>query len=284
MTSRIERIHLADDGSEHATWMLHYALRMARQLPEPQVQILHVREAGEADPEPRRERLQTLAARHQVELRYRELAPRERISASLADALRPGLEDIVLVGFRAHRRGRGLAFGTVGQALLARHDHSVLAMRIVEPGLMGLPKVLAAGLSDSPELCARLAPALGLFTPDLHELWLLRVLEVQRRFLGHLSFERLSTLEGEALAQLTRDVEQLRARLPVEPPRVERHVAVSDHWPSQLVMSAHRVRAHLLLLGASDHLLPARFSLSNPLEAVLHNAACDVAVFRKGVG
>ena len=49
---------------------------------------------------------------------------------------------------------------------------------------------------------------------------------------------------------------------------------------SDYTMDAHRAHAHLLLLGASDHLLPRRFSLSNPLEAVLRNAACDVAVFR----
>ena len=89
----------------------------------------------------------------------------------------------------------------------------------------------------------------------------------------HLEFEMelLETLE-RCEATLRRTVEL--------PPRVERCTDVAEAWPTQLVMDAHRAHAHLLLLGASDHLLPRRFSLSNPLEAVLRNAACDVAVFR----
>jgi nucleotide-binding universal stress UspA family protein len=57
-------------------------------------------------------------------------------------------------------------------------------------------------------------------------------------------------------------------------------VSVSHDWPAQLVMEANRVRAQLLLLGASDHLLADGFRFANPLEAVLRNAACDVGVFR----
>ncbi|MCA9698440.1 MAG: hypothetical protein KC431_13000, partial [Myxococcales bacterium] len=64
--SSIARIHLADDGSEHATWILHYALRMARHLSQPRVQVLHVREDGDGDGEVRKGRLREIAARHGV--------------------------------------------------------------------------------------------------------------------------------------------------------------------------------------------------------------------------
>jgi nucleotide-binding universal stress UspA family protein len=279
----IQRIHIADDGSEHASWILHYALRMATQLDPPHVQVLHVREPGDGDIAARHARQLEVAARHGVSLEHRELAPAPDISRALVQAVRPGAEDVVLVGFRAHPHGRGLAFGTVGHALLARHDHNVLAMRVVEPGNMGLPKVAAVGISDSPGLGDRLAPALRLFAPALRELFLLRVIEVQQRLLGVLSYPRLEATQREGMAALARSVEPLREQLADVCPRTELRVSVAGHWPSQLVIDAHRARAHLLVLGASDHLLPTRFALSNPLEAVLENAACDVAVFRAGV-
>jgi nucleotide-binding universal stress UspA family protein len=172
-----------------------------------------------------------------------------------------------------------LALGTVGQALLARHDHSVLAMRVVEPGNMGLPRVLALGLSESPGLVDRLAPAVRLFAPDLTDLWLLRVVEVRRRSLGALSHDKLRAFEHSGNRALADAADTLRETIE-EPRRLDFRASVSDHWPSQLVMDAHRAHAHLLLLGASDHLLPRRFTVSNPLESVLRNAACDVAVFR----
>ncbi|HJK93687.1 MAG TPA: universal stress protein [Polyangiaceae bacterium LLY-WYZ-15_(1-7)] len=279
MAERIQRIHVADDGSEHATWILHYALRMARHLDPPRVQVLHVPNGGASLPAVHRARQESFAERLGVELVFRDLPATPDVAAALSDHVRPGAEDVVLVGFRAHRHGRGLALGTVGHALLERHDHAVLAMRVVEPGNLGLPRVAALGLSESPGLVERLAPAAQLLAPDLEELWLLHVTEVQRRFLGALSYPRLRELERHGLETLERCEATLRRTVEL-PPRVERCTDVAEAWPTQLVMDAHRAHAHLLLLGASDHLLPRRFSLSNPLEAVLRNAACDVAVFR----
>ncbi|MCA9698441.1 MAG: universal stress protein, partial [Myxococcales bacterium] len=161
----------------------------------------------------------------------------------------------------------------------------VLAMRVVEPGNMGLPRVLAVGLSDSPGLLARLSPPLELLAPDLSELWLLRVIEEQQRFSGVLSHPRLEQLRTEALADLERTGRSLATSLAAGqggPARLERQVDFGEQWADRLASGAHRVRAHLLLLGASDHLLPSRFTLSNPLEIVLRDAACDVAVFRAG--
>lgn len=280
MLDRIQRVHLADDGSEHASWMLRYALRIACHLEPRTVQVLHVREAGDGRPEQRQDRHRLLADRCGVTLSHHELPPAPDVAAALADHVEPGPHDVVLVGLRAHTHGRGLALGTVGHALLARHDHAVLAMRIVEPGNMGLPRVLAAGISESPGLVGRLSPALQLFVPDLSELWLLHVAEVRQRFLGVLSYPKLHALEQAGDMALGAATQALERELGALPPRVEWHTSVSDRWPRQLVMDAHRARAHLLLLGASDHFLPRRFTLSNPLESVLHNAACDVAVFR----
>lgn len=276
----IARIHLADDGSEHAAWMLHYALRMARHLDPAKVQILHVREPQEGDMRARQRHHAVVAERYGVELVAHEIDAEGDVAATLASHVQAGRQDVVMVGFRAHRHGRGLAFGTVGHALLARHDHSVLAMRIVQPGNMGLPGAVAMGLSGSPGAARRLRPVLRLLAPDLEDLFLLRVMEVQRRFLGLMTFPQTQKLEGEGLAALGEAAVLLREGLGDAMPRADLRVSITDRWPSQLVMDAHRVHAHLLLLGASDHLLPRRFAPANPLETVLRNAACDVAVFR----
>jgi nucleotide-binding universal stress UspA family protein len=276
----IQRIHLADDGSQQAAWMLHYALRMASRAQPARLQVLHVRERGDEHLQARMRQHALLAERYGVEVIPREIDRKRDVPGTLAEHVETGPRDVVIVGFRAHTRGRGLAFGSVGQALLSRHDHSVLAMRIVQPGNLGLPKVLAMGLSESPRLHERLLPALQLFAPDLDELWLLRVMEVQLRFLGLLTFEQAQALQQKGQSTLGAAALALRDSLDGDAPYVDSRVSVADRWPTQLVIDAHRVHAHLLLLGASDHLLPRRFALSNPLETVLRNAACDVAVFR----
>ena len=70
-----------------------------------------------------------------------------------------------------------------------------------------------------------------------------------------LGIERLLDLlyETVSLVEILEKAAQRRLRRAAGL-RLEQRSSVSDRWPSQLVMDAHRAHAHLLLLGASDHL------------------------------
>lgn len=280
MSGVVRHIYLADDGSLHATWMLHYALRMARHLERVAVEVLHVHELDASTLASRRAHHAALASRHQVELDFTLLDPDPNVARALSAHVPASPAHLVVAGFRAHTHGHGLAWGTVGHALLGLHDRAVLAMRIVSPGNLGLPGTAAMGVSESEGLESRLLPVLELLAPDLDELVLLRVIEVLRRRARVLGPDDVDALLAEGRTWLMDFSARVEARLSAEAPRVDTRVSVSHDWPAQLVMEANRVHAQLLLLGASDHMLDDKFHFTNPLETILRNAACDVAVFR----
>jgi nucleotide-binding universal stress UspA family protein len=57
------------------------------------------------------------------------------------------------------------------------------------------------------------------------------------------------------------------------------HVSVSADWPGEITRHAVRARAELVLLGATERTLTSRFVFGSPLERVLKDAVCDVAIF-----
>ena len=42
-------LHFAYDGSIHGDWVARYAMRMATRLPEPRLQVLHIRDGQRSD-------------------------------------------------------------------------------------------------------------------------------------------------------------------------------------------------------------------------------------------
>jgi nucleotide-binding universal stress UspA family protein len=57
------------------------------------------------------------------------------------------------------------------------------------------------------------------------------------------------------------------------------HVSISRDWPAEITRQAGRARAELVMLGATEHTLTRRL-FGNPLESVLRDAVCDIAIFR----
>ena len=62
--------------------------------------------------------------------------------------------------------------------------------------------------------------------------------------------------------------------------RVEGRAVVSDDVPKEIVIQANQLGARLILMHAARRSLPHRFLYGNPIEQVLRNAPCDVAVYR----
>jgi nucleotide-binding universal stress UspA family protein len=61
---------------------------------------------------------------------------------------------------------------------------------------------------------------------------------------------------------------------------IDGHVVVSDDVPKEIVIYANKVRARMIYLGASERSPPQRFFYGNPVEQVLRDANCDVAIYR----
>jgi nucleotide-binding universal stress UspA family protein len=61
---------------------------------------------------------------------------------------------------------------------------------------------------------------------------------------------------------------------------IDAHVTVSDDVPKEIVIAANKTKSRLICLGASERNLSERFWFGNPIEQVLRNATCDVAIYR----
>lgn len=61
---------------------------------------------------------------------------------------------------------------------------------------------------------------------------------------------------------------------------MDAHVVVSDDVSKEIVIAANKTRSKLIYMGASKRSLMERFYYGNPMEQVLRDATCDVAIYR----
>jgi nucleotide-binding universal stress UspA family protein len=127
---------------------------------------------------------------------------------------------------------------------------------------------------------AEAVPFLRLFAPDIDRLHLLAIPEVGRWRFRHLSVE-------SARRMMLRGYDYLRKaeRLVSEDPAfahvaVDAQAVVSDDPVKEIMIAANRTKSRLILAGASERNLSERFFYGNPLEQLLREAPCDVAVYR----
>jgi nucleotide-binding universal stress UspA family protein len=126
-------------------------------------------------------------------------------------------------------------------------------------------------------------PFLELLRADvsgIHILFVQRVSRWRFRSLAHAAAEQLRLAGQEYCRRIEHEIsEQLGLGASI----VDAHVVVSDDVPKEIVIAANKTKSRLIYLGASDRNLTDRFLYGNPLEQVLRDATCDVAICR-GVG
>jgi nucleotide-binding universal stress UspA family protein len=268
-------IHLAYDGSLNGEWVSRYALRLAARRPPHRLGLVHVRDGSLADDAlaARIHRIEGEAAALGVTLEPRIVAPTRGVFRALDVALPRGAEDLVVCGTRVRSR-RGFLRGTVSQKLLARSGRSLVAIRVVQPGLLGDPRRFLVPLSAHRAGLAGAWPILRAFLPDAERVFLLRVLS------GPGPWSRQPKAAREEAWSLLREVMgELRARLPEADFHLDGRVVVAADWAHEICVQASQQRARMVLMGASDRTLFER-ALSNPLERVLREAPCDVGICR----
>jgi nucleotide-binding universal stress UspA family protein len=199
---------------------------------------------------------------------------------SLLRHMPEGPDVYLLCGARVRSGRKGFLSGTVSEQLLKDQRFGVIALRVLQPGLLGIPHNVLVPVSGSLEGLGAGAEILRLLAPEIHHLQLLRVMTVK-----HLLFRRLGT---QQVARLVRKGEQilekaegaLCTQLGLDEDVVDTQVAVSGDWAQETVIAANQHKSHLICLEAARHLLTHRFGYGNPLEVVLRDAPCDVAIYR----
>jgi len=270
----------AYDGSLNGDWVAHYAVRFAANTSDRKLRLVHVTDAS---PGPSLgERIARIADECKVlgVVLETELAPRSgvKVVERLLDIV--PRRATLIAGLRARPRNRAFLAGTVSARLLAAGRFSVIAMRVVHPGVLGQPGSVLLPIACRPHQAAFALPLLRLIGADLHRLHLLFVRELsglRSRFMSHEGAEQLLA-RGRALVAPIED--ELRAGLAPHRFELDSSVVVSDDVPKEILLCAGKHRSRLIGLGASWRTLPERIVFGSPIEQLLRDAPSDVAVYR----
>lgn len=269
----------AYDGSLNGDWVAHYAARFAANTRARALRLVHVQETSPAPAlQERVARIADECKRLDVALEVEVHQPgRASIAERLIELVPAGA--MVIAGARARPRGRAYLDRTVPARLIAAGHFSVVAIRVVQPGVLGQPGRVLLPLLDH-ALDARTAlPLLRLVGADLRRLNLLLIREVSVLRLRLSAHEALERLVERGYALVGRVESDLRAGLAPHPFELDSGVVVSDDAAWEITVHAAKLHSRLICLDAAARARPGRVSLGI-VERVLRTAPADVAVYR----
>ena len=266
----------AYDGSLNGDWVAHYAVRFAANRSERKLRLVHVYEGS---PEPNlHERIARITRECGLVGVTLEVELSTRGSTGVAERLLalvpPGAT--LVAGTRARARDTAFLSGTVSARLIEARRWPVIAIRVVHPGVLGLPGSVLLPVETKGREVKRALALLRLLGPDLERLDLLLVREVSRLRLRFLSDEGARRLVTEGRAFLAPLEEELRQGLAPEPVELDSSVVVSDDAPREILLRASRRRSRLICLGAPERPLAPH---GEPVERILRDTPSDVAVY-----
>ena len=271
----------AYDGSLNGDWVAHYAVRFAANTSSRKLRLIHI--IADASPESSLEqRIARIAAESKLlgVVLETEIAPGR--GANVVQRLLEIVPEraTLIAGTRARPRNRAFLAGTVSARLLEEGRFSVIAIRVVHPGVLGQPGSVLLPIASRNHQAALALPLLRLLGEDLQRLHLLLVREVSGprfHFMTQPVTEKLLA-EGRALVAPIED--ELRAGLAPHRFVLDSSVVVSDDAPKEILLCAFKHRSRLIGLGASRRKLPEHMVFRNPIERLLRDAPSDVAVYR----
>jgi nucleotide-binding universal stress UspA family protein len=274
-------LHFAYDGTINGDWASHYALRLATRHPARALRVIHVDE-GSLPKEELTERLRGFESRSRalgLAFEAAVLPHGGGVYEQLAAHVPAGPDSLLVCATRARPRGRGLLTGTVAERLLRAGQWNVLALRVVQPGVLGHPLRLLIPVAGAPRGIVPGLPFLRLLAPESSAMHLLIVKEIANwrlRRLSHDAVQRQLDLARETVHQIET---QLREGLTLARPHLDAEAVVSADVPREIALCANRQKSELIYVGASRRNWSERLLRGNPLESVLREAPCDVAIY-----
>ena len=272
----------AYDGSVNGDWVSHYAVQLAAAHQEHRLNLVYVRDGRANDTELKGKlgRLAHECGRQEVEL-LPHLLPRARsVSDAIHEFIPAGSDSYLICGTRARERHGGYLSGTTAERLLRSGHCNVLALRVVQPGLLGSPQRLLLPVSERIGDFHLALPFLRLFGPQVSHLHILSVAQVSSGRLRRMSHEKTEYSRAPGEVRCERVEEMIRERLGLGGKIMDAQVVVSDDVPKEILIAANKTKSRLIYMGASQRNLTERFVYGNPIERVLRDATCDAAIYR----
>ena len=275
-------IYLAYDGSINSDWVARYAIRLATRATEKKLLLLHVL-GGEIPAARLKSKIEAIGQEcraRQVDFLSESRQLKRDVFHSLSEMLPAEEQHICVCGTRVRSRRKGFLSGTVSAKLLQAHKLPVIAIRVVQPGILGNARHLLMPLSGHPRKLQSALPFFRWLSPDLQGVFLLRVMDVSTSRFHRLSAKQAQALKVTGRSYLQEVVADFKREFVPFPFYLDIRVVVSDDWAKEIIIHANKLKARLILVGASEKTLPARFIYGNPLEEILRQAPCDVGIYR----
>jgi nucleotide-binding universal stress UspA family protein len=275
-------ILLAHDGSIYSDWVARYALLFAELEADRKLLVLHVPEnkISQEVVNTKFLLLEEESLARGIDFSWEILPLVTSVHRSLRQALPQNRNALLICGTRIKPNKRAFLRGSVAEKLLRQHQCPMLAIRVVQPGLLGNPRELLLPLAGHAGGFDRVWPIFKRLAPRLRRVHLLRTLRVHTLRHPYLTVARetlLRTIGNQYLdkisASLDRYLEQRTFRL-------ERQVLISSDWANDVLVQASRLKVQMILLGVSERRLAHRVLYGDGIETLLRNASCDVGVYR----
>lgn len=274
-------VFLAYDGSLNGDWIARYALHLAKGSETRRLTVLHVEDANISG-EPlhtQLTKLEELGKSLGVAVEVQILPMHDGVFGGLCPNLPNDPDSIVLCGARANAGRRGLLTGTISERLLCDTSVNVLAIRVLQPGLLGAPRRMLLPLPESGDVSPAL-PYLRPFAPGLTRLDILRLAVLSHRRFNNLTDAKAGRLRHDAEALIAKAEDVVAAETSVPRATLDSHIRVTDDWSKQVAVEAGRYHSDLILTAMSDRRTP--FGYAHPIEELMRIAPCDVAVYQSG--
>lgn len=275
-------IILAHDGSLYGEWVARYAVRFAALEADHKLITLHVLD-GKTNQDIVEDRFKRLAHDCQklgIVFDCESLSPGKDVYRSLRQAIPHDPDALLVCGTRVKPRHQTLLSGSVAEKLLRTHQCPVLALRVVQPGLLGAPTTLFLPLAGHILGMARFWPVFRRLMPNLQTVYLFRALNIHYLRYPHLSRSRERSLRDSGLRHLDHVALELEEKIPQPSFTLNRRVVISSDWSNEVLTQASRIKAQMIMLGVSERNQVHRFFHGVGLERVLQEAPCDVGIYR----
>lgn len=274
-------IILAYDGSLNGDWVSRYAIRFAANIGSALL-VLHVRDGslGEEQLHHKLQRLEQESRALNVEFMVEILSGGRDAYVTLLEHIPTGPENIVVCGTRVRSRQQHFLSGTIAEKLLRTRYIQVLALRVVQPGLLGTPRDVLLPLRGRPSCLGDVWPYFHLLIPEIEQLFLLQCMQVSAMRLPLLTVEHREAMRRTGERYLSGVSEELVHRHGSRAFLLDWRIAICDDWVSEILIQASRLKVHMLLMGAPERLLDRPLLHDNALERVLHGTPCDVGIYR----
>ena len=274
-------IILAHDGSLYGDWISCYAVNFAAAEQDRKLSALHVLDGTVSEEiiAAKFDRLAASCQEQQIDFSSHLIPLGKSVYRSLRQAIPHDANNLLIFGTRSKAKKRALLRGSIAEQLLRAHQCPVLAIRVVQPGLLGSPEEILLPLAGHRAGVVRIEPIIKRLLPRLHRMHLFRALQVNPLRHLHLSVSRERRLLNFGQNYLEAFGDQLNSMFP-EKFSLERQVMIATDWPNAVLTQASRLKAQLILLGVCERSLAHKILHGTGIEQVLREAPCDVGIYR----